>query len=125
MSLTATGRPKISLAIVGSRTMKDRAKFDSAIASWISVHGEPDEIVTGDATGADRMALAYAKERDIPCTAEIANWSKLGRRAGPERNCRIVKRSTHMLAFLGSGPGTKNSIKQAQKRMLNVTIVQA
>lgn len=125
MSLSATGRPKIFLAIVGSRTMKSRVQFDTAVASWIATHGEPDEIVTGDAAGADAMARAYAKERGIPCTAEVADWAKFKRGAGPERNGRIVRRSTHMLAFLGSGPGTKNSIKQAQKNLLNVTIVQA
>ena len=106
----------VKLAIVGSRSFTDAAAFEAIIDAWIAAHGVPDTIVTGDATGVDAMARAYATEHGLALSVHKAQWNVAERAAGPLRNAEIVRECTAMLALpSNTGRGTQNAIKQALK----------
>ncbi len=55
-----------------------------ALASMVN------EVVHGDAPGADRGGAAWARERGLFVTAFPADWATHGRAAGPIRNRRMA-----------------------------------
>ena len=60
------------------------------------------------------LAAWWAERRDIPCLRVPAEWSKLGRKAGPIRNALMLRlgQPNLVLAFPG-GMGTRNMTDQA------------
>ena len=48
-------------------------------------------MVLGDATGADSIALNWAKINNIPYVVKKAEWRKFGRAAGPTRNSAMIE----------------------------------
>ena len=74
------------VAVFGSRTWDDTR----AIKAFIN--GLPDGIVvvSGRASGADKMAAHYALKRGLVVVECLPPWDALGRRAGAVRNQVIV-----------------------------------
>lgn len=81
----------------------------------------PIRIVAGDATGADFIALEYAKAKNISRKRYDADWTKYGLAAGPIRNKRMITEETIdlVIAFPG-GKGTTDMIKQAKQANIRV-----
>jgi len=75
------------LIIAGSRSIIDIAHIRNAIreSGWT-----PTEIISGDAEGADKLAIRYAKENHIDLAIFPANWRKYGRAAGYKRNQKMA-----------------------------------
>ena len=123
MSKKRKFKEEIRLAIVGSRTFKDRRRFDAHVAQWISAHGQPSVIISGEEpNGTDAMAKAYALENNIPYVGFPPDWRKHGKAAGPRRNQQIVDDCTHVLAFPSRhGRGTQNSLEKAEVAKRHVT----
>lgn len=101
------------VVVTGGRNFRDH-KFLAAClrqATPISV------LAHGGASGADMLAGAWARERRIPLRVYEANWYRFGRRAGPERNARMLDHFAPdlVVAFEG-GPGTANCIRAADER---------
>jgi len=115
---------KLSLAVVGSRSLADEEKFASNLEQFIKGIDKPlKEIVSGGAKGADTFAKNFANANDIPLVEYYPNW-KLGRDAGFRRNTQIVSRANVVIAFWdGESPGTRNTIAQALERNMLVYIV--
>lgn len=110
----------LTLAIVGSRDFADAHLFAATVNAWIAEHGRPDRIVTGCARGADTYARAYGLGTGIPVTVHRADWGR-GRRAGPERNAKIVADADAMVAFpIGGSRGTRDSIRRARAKGIPV-----
>ena len=61
------------------------------------------------------MAAEWANARGVPCDVFMANWSELGRKAGPIRNQQMLDegRPTLVVAFPG-GRGTTDMVRQAK-----------
>ncbi len=80
-----------------------------------------DRMAVGDATGADALAAAWAEQRAIPFTVFVADWSRLGNGAGPERNLRMLNETKpdFVIAFPGS-KGTRNMVGLAEKAGVKV-----
>jgi hypothetical protein len=120
---------KLNIVITGGR------HFDDARAIWSAL----DEIIDrlcghrifqsvtclklfhGEAPGTDSLAGIYSTEKGIPVVGVGANWKKLGRAAGPERNRRMLEAalqdaggdgSVVLISFPG-GKGTENCIETA------------
>ena len=111
------------LAIVGSRAYSNYYEFSETIDQWISYYGQPLEIVSGGAQGADSLAKKYALDRGITFREFLPDWKSYGKRAGPLRNQKIVDASTHMVAFLAkSSKGTVDSINKARNRRLKISV---
>lgn len=68
----------------------------------------PARVIVGDAPGGDRWTVIWCEKRGVEFTRVTADWDKLGKRAGPERNQRMVDmRPDAGLRFPG-GDGTRD-----------------
>ena len=65
----------IKLALVGSRDYHNYEAFASVVDNWITRFGRPELIISGGAAGVDSLAERYARERSIPTTIYLADWS--------------------------------------------------
>ena len=76
----------------------------------------PDLVVEGGAAGADAIARAWCRANGIECKTFRANWSALGKRAGHERNGRMLAAypTASVRAFPLGGPGTADCMRQAR-----------
>lgn len=69
-------------------------------------------VIEGGATGADRLAREWATSRGIAVSTFPANWELHGKRAGPVRNCRMLREGHPdlVVAFKG-GRGTAHMVR--------------
>lgn len=109
----------MKLGVIGSRDFNDydllKLKLDNIT--------DLTEIVSGGATGADKLAEFYGNVNGIKTTIFIPDWSK-GKSAGFTRNTKIVEYSDQILAFWdGHSRGTLDSINKAKKLKKNVGII--
>ncbi len=90
----------------------------------LRIFGAQDTAVTGCAKGADAIARGFAAEWGIPLAVHRADWARLGKRAGPERNGRVVADSDRMVAFWdGKSRGTLDAITQMVRAGKPVQVV--
>lgn len=87
-----------------------------------------DEIVCGDAAGADTLGARYAEEHGIPVKHFPAEWEKYRKMgnanlAGPARNKQMAEHGTMLIAFYNGSTGTKNMIKQMKVQKKRYIIV--
>jgi hypothetical protein len=81
-------------------------------------------LIHGAATGADRLAQAWARNRLIPDREFESNWPVDGAAAGPMRNQRMIDEGKPdlVVAFPG-GPGTADLIQRAKLHGVKVVEV--
>ena len=77
----------------------------------------------GGATGADRLAAAWALHRGMPCAEVKAQWKRLGLKAGPIRNEWMLALDPHMVVAFPGGDGTQNMVAKATARGVYVYAV--
>jgi len=88
------------------------------------------EIVSGGAKGVDTLGENYAKKAGIDLITIHANWTGLGKKAGPLRNMRMAnyaasdksKKGGLIAVWDGVSRGTKNMIDTAKALGLKVFI---
>lgn len=87
----------------------------------VSRRHEIECLIHGDATGADRMAGAWAEKRGILVVKFPADWKKYKDGAGPIRNQQMIDtgKPTAVVAFPGK-IGTPDMIRRARKAGLKV-----
>jgi hypothetical protein len=73
-------------------------------------------LVCGDQTGADFLAVEWAKEATIPFKVYPADWGQHGNKAGPIRNRQMLdeEQPAAVIAFPGA-KGTRNMVGLAEK----------
>lgn len=73
------------------------------------------EAGVGDATGLDELVRDWCPRLHVPLHIYRADWNRLGRAAGPERNGRMLREFApeKLLAFPG-GAGTADCVSQAE-----------
>ena len=78
-------------------------------------------LIHGAATGADRLAQAWARNRLIPDREFESNWPVDGAAAGPMRNQRMIDEGKPdlVVAFPG-GPGTTDLMQRAKMHGVKV-----
>jgi len=83
--------------------------------------GKTLRIIQGGATGADELAMCWAVLRQVAYVCEPAEWVKLGLKAGPVRNARMLSlwNPDFVIAFPG-GKETKDMVAKARKYGLEV-----
>ena len=73
-------------------------------------------IISGGASGADRLGERYAFEHGYKIKRYPANWIKYGRSAGPRRNKLMAQVSDLVICFWdGESRGTKSMIEFAKQ----------
>ena len=78
-------------------------------------------IIAGGARGADTMAEWWAKTQNVPFDVYQADWTGLGRKAGPVRNQRMLDEGKPdlVVAFPG-GRGTADMMRRAREAGVEV-----
>ncbi len=108
--------------VTGSRTFTNKSLIELAFDELYP----PDEVtlIHGDCRGADKLAASIALEYGFEVQAYPADWKKYGRAAGPIRNRLMLDQNPDIvLAFpLPGSKGTKNCIRQAEKRGFTVKV---
>ena len=112
-----------AFVVTGSRDFTNQ-KFVNQVLE----HVNPEYLILGDCpTGVDSFAREWVRQRKISYNVHEAYWDQLGRRAGPERNGRMVKEGVEFgaicLSFPG-GSGTRDCTQQAENAGLTVFKVQ-
>ncbi len=86
---------------------------------WASLNSYDfiSEVVTGGASGVDSAALKWAQDKQFKISIFKANWTSLGKMAGPMRNREMAQYADALILFPG-GKGTESMLKEAQKAQL-------
>ncbi len=109
----------MKVAVIGSRSFEEYERMRRVLDSLPSI----DEIVTGNARGANALADAYAKERGIPLRVFSADWRRWRKGAAERRNRLIIEASDLAVAFWDhSSPGTRMEIRIAEEFRKEVRI---
>ena len=109
--------------IAGSRTFEDYEllcrKCDTYLSSLSDI-----EIVSGAASGADRLGEKYARSKGYEIKQFFADWDKYGKSAGYKRNEEMAKYAHALIAFWdGRSRGTRHMIDLAAKYNLSIKVV--
>ena len=100
--------------VAGSRNFQNYELMEKTLNSLNL--GPDDEIVCGDARGADTLGAKYGQLNGIPVIHFPADWDAYGKAAGHIRNAEMAEYGDFLVAFWdGSSRGTSNMI-QAMKR---------
>ena len=72
-------------------------------------------IVSGCASGADKIGERYAKENGFKVEKYPADWGKYGRSAGPKRNRKMAEVADYVICFWdGQSRGTRSMIEHTK-----------
>lgn len=125
----------VTVLVCGGRNYNDKQKLYSVLDQMHDVGGEPyhmeiTEIVNGAATGADKLASDWARDRKKHNGTTIrlyefpAAWNQYGPSAGPIRNQQMLdaRKPEVVVAFPG-GVGTNNMITKAQQASIPVVSI--
>jgi hypothetical protein len=106
------------IIVTGGRDYSDRETL-RAVLNFLN----PDLVIQGGASGADRLAKIWAESNGKIFMTVEADWSKHGKAAGPMRNREMLRiyPDAVVVAFPG-GSGTANCVKTALE--LNRTVLQ-
>ena len=112
----------MKLAVVGTRTFNNYSLLQNELNKYDNI----TEIISGGATGADKLAEKYALNKNIKMTIFYPDWKKYGKKAGPLRNQQIINECDEAIAFWdGVSKGTLSSINLAKQANKNVKIIQS
>jgi len=104
------------ISIVGSRSFSDFDLLDSFILQHIDIK-KIDGIISGGATGTDKLAEHFAAKYLLPIEIILPDWKLYGKKAAIIRNIEIVKKADFILAFWdGKSKGTAFIIKEAKRK---------
>lgn len=115
----------IRLIIAGSRAFEDYQLLRCEVLMYIieEIQHKNIEIVSGTASGADKLGEKFAIQYNFPIKRFPADWDKYGKSAGYKRNEEMAKYATHCIVFWdGKSRGTKHMIDLAKKYGLNLKI---
>jgi hypothetical protein len=109
--------------IAGTRYIEDFALLCEAVrASGFTV----GEVVSGGASGVDRLGERFARLHGLPVRRFLVDWSRFGRSAGPRRNQQMVDyagASGQLIAVWdGRSRGTQHTIQMAERAGLAVFV---
>lgn len=115
-----TVAPSYRVIVCGGRAYSNRRLVFSTLDA-IHAEREITLLIHGDCyrektphLGADQFALAWARARYVPHLGVPAKWKKLGKRAGPERNGRMLLTNPHVVVAFPGGDGTADMLRQAE-----------
>ncbi|UZR93470.1 DUF2493 domain-containing protein [Chondrinema litorale] len=112
----------MKVIIAGTRYFNDY-KLLHKYCNHILQNQQSVEIVSGCATGADRLGEKYALEKSYSLKKFPADWNNLDKAAGPIRNKEMAEYADALIAFWdGKSKGTLNMIETAKNLKLKVRV---
>lgn len=107
----------MSVLVCGSRDYRDKIRLYNELNRVFS-DDKYSDMLTGGATGADRLAEDFAREHGIPCLSIPADWTKYGKIAGPIRNSEMIARKPLLVVAFSSQAtltaGTADTVRKAR-----------
>lgn len=117
----------LKLIIAGSRNFQDYWVLERNVLCFLQRHrmdGEPVEVISGCAKGADKLGEKFAKRFDLSLIRMPADWKRYGKAAGMIRNKAMAEDATHVILFWdGISSGTRNMAELAKKMNLVTEII--
>lgn len=115
----------MKLVVAGSRYL---TKQDIVIKELDKIHSSQgiDEVVCGEAPGADMIGKYWALKNNVPIKSYIAECNIYGKAAEPIRNEEMANYADEGIVFLlntRENIGSKNMIGQLSKYGKNVKII--
>ena len=104
-------RPRV--LVCGGRNYRDWPRLCQVLDA---IRPKPLVIIHGDANGADQLADKWARLSQVAVRAHPADWTDLGRAAGPIRNQEMLdeEKPDLVIAFPG-GRGTADMVRRARE----------
>ena len=104
----------MKVIIAGTRSVDDYKLVVEAIQrSGYNI----TEVVSGCATGIDRLGEQWARANNIPIKEMPADWSRFGNSAGPMRNRQMAEYAdAAVIIWDGESRGTRNMIENMIRR---------
>ena len=103
---------KKNLIVAGSRGFNNSLLLETELNKILRFgkkYGYEFTVLSGNARGADKMAVVFAKHNAIPFLLFIPDWTTAGRSAGVLRNLEMAKAADFCLCFWdGKSPGTSH-----------------
>lgn len=110
--------------IAGGRDFDDYEMLKNKCDHLLSNLFGDIEIVSGTASGADKLGERYATEKGYPIKHFPADWAKEKRSAGIVRNIQMAEYSDFLIACHdGFSRGTNHMIEVAKEKGLKVAII--
>ena len=105
----------MKVIIAGSRTISKYSQLLAAVAEAAREGIVATTVISGCASGVDKMGEIWAEEHDVPIMRFPARWSEQGRGAGMLRNRRMEKNAdAAIILWDGDSHGTANMISLMQ-----------
>lgn len=106
--------------IAGSRSIKDYETVERGVRlSGFDI----TEVVSGAATGVDKLGERWARENDVPVNSQLALWNQQGLAAGHIRNTEMAEYADGVIIIWdGKSKGTKDMINIARKMQLSIHV---
>ena len=129
-----TNNKEMRVIIAGSRNFVNynllQAECDKILSAEIKKEPVTDvTIISGGASGADKLGEKYAKKRHLSIVRFEANWDRFKNAAGPIRNEKMAKYAAEvdrkmLIAFWdGQSKGTGSMIDLAKKHGIEVHVI--
>lgn len=109
-----------TIGIIGSRRRDSKEDHQKVNAAFHKTYEPGDEIVSGGCPqGGDRFAENLAKLFQVPIKIYYAQWERLGRSAGFQRNSLIARDADILIACVAPDRtgGTEDTIKKFLKTL--------
>ena len=121
MILLVTGGRDFCESVTSDGQPRDRDLYmpERVALGWSLDYISPTGVIVGDATGADRWAKIWCDKRSVPCEIFRADWS-VGKRAGPERNQRMVDKRPDAAVRFPGGRGTADCAARCDKAGIEI-----
>lgn len=110
----------MKVIIAGSRAVDSYP----SVALAVAMSGfEITEVVSGTARGVDLLGERWAALNDVPVKRFPADWDRLGKRAGHERNHQMAQYADALVAVWdGQSAGTRGMIWLAERELISVYV---
>ena len=104
----------MKVIIAGTRSVHDYSLVVQAVQR--SGYGIT-EVVSGCATGIDRLGEQWARANNVPIKEMPADWNRHGNSAGPQRNRAMAEYAdAAIIIWDGQSRGTRNMIENMIRR---------
>jgi hypothetical protein len=113
-----------TILVCGSREWRDAGAVRLVLLCEPNRRGwegsdQPFRVIHGGCRGADRIADGAARELGYVVQEFPADWAR-GKRAGPERNARMLDEHPDLVIAFGRGRGTDGTVAMAEARGIPV-----
>ena len=109
-----------TIGIIGSRRRDTEDDLNKTLIALQGIYEPGDELVSGGCPqGGDRFAEWIAREYQIPIKIYYAQWHRLGRSAGFQRNSLIARDADVLIACVAPDRtgGTEDTIRKYLKTL--------